>query len=1164
MKVFRKIAASALSVVMTLSTLSGFAADNKTNITSSASVTTNTEVAYITPDSASKISILGTVPSVTNRRGKKCWYINDVKRVYFDIDDSFAYMVDDGSTFDFEFEYSSEANGFFEWRYDAWQDTAYFGKVIEIGKENIWKTEKFTVSNARFCNDLKLISDLWQPDQKGDFWLSAMSASTWYNSNLDSKSQAGVYISSIKITKHKARNPVTNFTEFDNAGNVFEWYKEDKLAHNELTNTTNERLTFNMTCTGEDQFGNLDLNDTQTVTLEPKETKIVDTKIDTKRCGIFKYNVHLESENGRINSDFGPWQFTIVKTDPNGIKDEHSYIHAGYGTSSDEVALEMAAQLAALSNAEGVRVDVPSDYFRAGDASTNGFKGDWGYESYLDALRKYGVKVMATLSVWDPNTPTMRNNNETFSTRVHDKEAASEYIRNYLTYLKDRFGDMISYYEFWNEPKTARYPDNPNVSIYTVEPELFADAYMDIASLTAEICQELNPDIKLLSGDLGQPTMNEDYRMYEQLFKNGILDVFDAVTIHSYAQNGFYEDSLLSGGNKDFYDRMQELAKLYPEKNELKIFQTESGATRRKAEVSTPFNQGNMDIRGYMISRKIYEVWTVFSLATSSENPETFESGFGLVGPLQRRNVSLDGDVLKPYDAYVQEVAKNYFMAQTEYKDLKITDDERYIAEFESKKFNGEAACFWKKNGTGRLTLDLGVNELTYSDGYGNEENVYSDNGIFSFEISERPVYIHGKFKDVKIIDNNDFNIEVKSEHMAQSDALGFEINYSGDTTGMTIEGVENDKLKVSGKTDFKDGRATITYDTSNADEGVNYLKIKVMKDDKIRNLSEMRINVNKSVNCSMSVSPTAESYYKWKLNFNIENVSQTHALRGKIHIKSPDILSVMEDADIGVIPIGKNATISVNSPNIYNKKIYTLHYDIITDAGETFSFVENIDFTLAPKRKGEITVDARLGENEWDKATMMTCESVDETVWLPKWYGIKDLSGSMMLQWDEDNLYMMSIVTDDIFRNVNKDAMLWDGDSVQIGLKYPVEQFTTVIGDSVRRFNELTFAMNPDGKAQAWKFSDQYESFEQVGEFKCELAIRRDEEEKKTYYEARIPWTNIMGVDKVDIYSGLRLGFSAVYNEDDGEGRNGWMEYASGIGRAKDSSLFTYLTLVE
>ena len=1162
------MASGVLSVIMTLTalgTVSGLAAENKTASGLDFSASGGDEVAYITPDSADKISIIGTAAGVTTRRGKKCWSLKDVKRMYFDIDDSFAYMVDDGSTFDFEFEYSSENNGFFEWRYDAWQNSSYFGKVIHLGKENVWKTEKITVSNARFCNELKLTADLWQLDEKGDFWLSATQPTRWFTSSLDSQSKAGVYISGIKITKHKERNPVTNFTEFDNTGNVFEWYKDDKAAHNELTNTTNERLTFNMTCTGEDQFGNLDLNDTQTVTLEPKETKVVDTKIGTQRCGIFTYNVHLESDDGKINSDFGPWQFTIVKTDPNGIKDEHSYINTSGGTSADPVAEDMIAEVASYTNVEGVRVTMPSDYFRAGDASTNGFKGSWAYEDYLDSVRKYGLKVMSILEFWDPDTPTIRNNNEIFSTRVHDKAAASIYARNYLTYLKDRFGDIISYYEFWNEPKTAMYPDDPNKSVYANDPELFADAYMDIATMAANICRELNPNIQLLSGDLGQPTMNEDYRMYEQLFKDGILDVFDAVSIHTYAQDGSFENSLLGGGNLAFGEEMERLSKIYPGKHELKLSQTEAGSSRGSTATSTPYTQGNADIRGYMLGRhNKYEVWTTYSMYDNGDDPETIESYFGRVGVHMRRNVTLDGDILKPYDAYLQETAKNYFMARTEYKDLKITDDKTYAAVFDSKKFNKKVACLWDEMGTDRMTLDLGVNELTYSDGYGNEQEVYSDNGVFSFEVSERPVYILGNFKDVNIIDDSDFVIERKANQMAQNDTLKFDVKYSGDTTGMTVEGDENDKIKVSNKTDFKDGTATISFDTKAADEGVNYLKIKVVKDGKVRNLSDVTVNINKTAKSSVSVSPVAGDFNRWKLNFNIENISQTHALRGKIHIKSPDILATMSDTDIGVIPIGKSATITANSPNIYNKKIYTLNYDIITDAGETFSFTENLDFTLASKRKGEITIDAKFGEGEWDTATMMSCNSLDETVWLPKWYGPKDLSGGMMLQWDEDNLYMMSIVTDDIYRNTESGERLWAGDSVQIGLKYPVNIFTTVIGDSVKRFNELTFAMNPDGKAQAWKFSDQYNSFDEVGEFECELAIRRDETEKKTYYEAKIPWTKIMGVDKVDVYTGLKLGFSAVYNEDDGEGRKGWMEYASGIGREKDSTLFTYLTLVD
>jgi hypothetical protein len=36
------------------------------------------------------------------------------------------------------------------------------------------------------------------------------------------------------------------------------------------------------------------------------------------------------------------------------------------------------------------------------------------------------------------------------------------------------------------------------------------------------------------------------------------------------------------------------------------------------------------------------------------------------------------------------------------------------------------------------------------------------------------------------------------------------------------------------------------------------------------------------------------------------------------------------------------------------------------------------------------------------------------------------------------------------------------------------------------------------------------------------------------------------------------------LVNDNDGTGRRGWMEYASGIGQTKNSTLFTYLKLVE
>ena len=88
--------------------------------------------------------------------------------MYFDIDDNFAYKVDDGSVFDIEVEYCAmtgvngfwgmlnrDSNCFMELRYDSKITSTYTGNVFGTGQDGKrgtgiaeWKTAKMTVDNA--------------------------------------------------------------------------------------------------------------------------------------------------------------------------------------------------------------------------------------------------------------------------------------------------------------------------------------------------------------------------------------------------------------------------------------------------------------------------------------------------------------------------------------------------------------------------------------------------------------------------------------------------------------------------------------------------------------------------------------------------------------------------------------------------------------------------------------------------------------------------------------------------------------------------------------------------------------------------------------------------------------------------------------------------------
>jgi hypothetical protein len=61
--------------------------------------------------------------------------------------------------------------------------------------------------------------------------------------------------------------------------------------------------------------------------------------------------------------------------------------------------------------------------------------------------------------------------------------------------------------------------------------------------------------------------------------------------------------------------------------------------------------------------------------------------------------------------------------------------------------------------------------------------------------------------------------------------------------------------------------------------------------------------------------------------------------------------------------------------------------------------------------------------------------------------------------------------------------------------------------------------------------------------------------------YEASIPW-NALGISAV--HPPQTLGFAAVVNDNDGNGREGWLAYGGGIATEKRSDRYGTLTLTK
>jgi MYXO-CTERM domain-containing protein len=192
----------------------------------------------------------------------------------------------------------------------------------------------------------------------------------------------------------------------------------------------------------------------------------------------------------------------------------------------------------------------------------------------------------------------------------------------------------------------------------------------------------------------------------------------------------------------------------------------------------------------------------------------------------------------------------------------------------------------------------------------------------------------------------------------------------------------------------------------------------------------------------------------------------------------------------------------------------------------------------------GAATVDGDLGD--WADADWLVLDTED-------WRGTEaldllDLRVRFSARWQYDGIYLAFEVTDEAHVNDHEPENLWQGDSVQIA--FDVGHNGGVGYDDVDD-HEINFALT-DGGPSSYRFHGP-EGASDAWEF----AIARDG--SQTGYEI------FLGADvlpSLTLEQGSMPAFSFLVNDDDGDGREGWMEWTPGIGNGKEPYWFGELLL--
>ena len=238
--------------------------------------------------------------------------------------------------------------------------------------------------------------------------------------------------------------------------------------------------------------------------------------------------------------------------------------------------------------------------------------------------------------------------------------------------------------------------------------------------------------------------------------------------------------------------------------------------------------------------------------------------------------------------------------------------------------------------------------------------------------------------------------------------------------------------------------------------------------------------------------------------------------------------------------------------------------------------FAAEVASTLAPEygSRKELTVGYRLAGTPWagsmtvpvntavavpagknfDRKPDFTLDKREQVVSLTAadpamshrvWRNADDLSAKIYLGEADGAMHMLVKVTDDKHHQPYSGFEVWKGDNIQFAFQLPGQ----------RGYWEFGLSHLNSGKSEIMPFQapDGFDGAAAAGKLKL-VTTRKGTE---TCYDLTIP-ESAVGADSALLKQGIR--FNLLVNDNDGEGRDGWMHVAPGIGENKNPDRFPFV----
>lgn len=686
-------------------------------------------------------------------------------------------------------------------------------------------------------------------------------------------------------------------------------------------------------------------------------------------------------------------------------------------------------------------------------------------------------------------------------------EAHAAYA-DYVEAMLAKFGSQLEAVEMWNEFNLPYFGGKGPAASR-------ADVYFSLLRQGYEAAKTARPDLNVVGGaTAGVPLI-----WLKELFELGGLNDMDTLSVHPYRYPQTPE------GLPGEIDALNGLVKQYNNGETIPLWFSEIGwPTHLNPQGVDELTQASYLIRTYVLSiaagvEKVY--W--YNLMNSGTDKLYNEHNFGII-----HNT---GDALGAYTPKPAYVALATLTRQLTGADFASNSVEEGVHHYTFGSGADTTHVLWSLD-LRNITLKT-KNPLAVTDMMGRTVTYAPRKEKVVLTLTGEPLFIRGDFKELEhgapyslqgdpAYTGDSVNLTLSIDDMGGRDELTALVSFQGASEEIVIEAPGDYSVQLPGIDQVGNRRATAVLSTEEGSPVAGLsASVEIKQAEQVTSKHVLRDGVD--VLAVTVENDRPDERQLTKIDWSIGDASGTELYE----LTLPGHSFQTVDFPLTGLPEG-----------------VLLPYRFDLHMGDGIKMTSEGNVKLVPPA-GRYELPYRTVQDFADLQDLPGIDLLNDFhSRIGSHNGTEDFSGTVWTAYDDDHLYVYARVQDDVFSQPNQGETIWEGDSVQLAISagMPGERL---------QWHEYGMALTSQGPELYRWMAPQDAVTGPVAD--PDLDVTRDETAKLTLYRLALPWSELSPI----LPSDGMLSLSLLINENDGGSRKGYVEWGSGIGSSKQSSLF-------